>query len=177
LTEEGDILEYISRLKNIKQEIVNVGFQAVDDSFMVTILIFGLPSSYTHFLETLQLTGKLEKLKFDELCEILTQHDKTVEKKKKVGEDVFLTEASTSNSSADNSKKKGKDNFNQNQVAQGRGRSQHRGNNSNKGSNSGRNNSQGKGNNKNRGTGQNPGRGKSQNRGQSRGRGQSQGRG
>ena len=59
LTEEGDILEYISRLKNIKQEIVNVGFQAVDDSFMVTILIVGLPSSYTHFLETLQLTGKL----------------------------------------------------------------------------------------------------------------------
>jgi hypothetical protein len=49
LTEGGDVHEYISRLKNIKQEILNVGFQAVDDSFMTTILIVGLPSSYTHF--------------------------------------------------------------------------------------------------------------------------------
>ena len=119
---------------------------------MVTILIAGLPSSYTHFLETLQLSGKLEKLNFDELCEMLTQHDKNFGKKKKVGEDVFLTEASTSNSSANNSKNKGKCNFNQNQAAQGRGRSQHKGNNSNKGSNSGRKNSQGRGNNQNKGT-------------------------
>ena len=39
LTEGDDVHEYISRLKNIKQEILNVGFQAVDDSFMTTILI------------------------------------------------------------------------------------------------------------------------------------------
>ena len=63
------LLEYISRLKNIKKEIVNVGFQAVDDSFMTTILIAGLPYSYTHFSEALQVTVKLEKLKFDELSE------------------------------------------------------------------------------------------------------------
>jgi hypothetical protein len=66
LTEGGtDVHEYISRLKNIKQEILNASFQEVDDSFMTTILIVGLPSSYTHFLETLQVTGKLDKLTFD----------------------------------------------------------------------------------------------------------------
>eukprot|EP00253_Pinus_taeda_P027792 PITA_27792 len=54
LTEGGDVLEYISRLKNIRKEIITVGFPAIDDSFMVTIVIAGLPSSYTHFLETLQ---------------------------------------------------------------------------------------------------------------------------
>eukprot|EP00253_Pinus_taeda_P021465 PITA_21465 len=54
LTEGGDVLEYISRLKNIRQEIINVGFPAIDDSFMVTIVIAGLPSSYTQFLVTLQ---------------------------------------------------------------------------------------------------------------------------
>jgi len=112
LTEGGDVLEYIFRLKNIKQEIINVGFQAVNDSFMVTILIFGLPSYYTHFLETLQLTGKLEKLKFDELYEMLTQHDKTFGKKKKVGEDVFFTKTSTSKSSTDSSRNRGRGNFN-----------------------------------------------------------------
>jgi hypothetical protein len=72
LTKGGDVHEYISRLKNIKQEILNVGFQEVDDSFMTTILITGLPSSYTHFLETLQVIGKLDKLTFDELSEILS---------------------------------------------------------------------------------------------------------
>lgn len=82
LTEGGDVLEYISRLKNIKQEIINVGFQVVDESFLTTILIAGLPSSYTHFLETLQVTWKLEKIKFDELSDMLAQHDKTFGKKK-----------------------------------------------------------------------------------------------
>eukprot|EP00253_Pinus_taeda_P033744 PITA_33744 len=185
LTEGGDVLEYFSRLKNIKQEIINVGFQAVDDSFMVTILIVGLPSSYTHFLETLQLTGKLEKLKFDELCEMLTQHDKTFGKKKKVGEDVFFTEANTSKSSTNSSRKRGRGNFNQNQAAhnvQSRGRSQSRGNNFNNGNNLGRSNFQGRGNSQGRGYFQrrgnnNQGRGQLQNRIQSRDRGQSLGRG
>jgi len=183
LTEGGDVLEYISRLKNIRQEIINVGFPAIDDSFMVTIVITGLPSSYTHFLETLQVTGELEKLKFDELCEMLTQHDKTFGKKNKVGEDVFLTEASTSKSSANSSLGRGRGN--QNQAAhnvQSRGRSQSRGNNSNRGNSSRRSNFQGRGNNQGRGNFQgqgnnNQGRGQSQHRSQSRGRGQSSGRG
>ena len=177
LTEGGDILEYISRLKNVRQEIINAGFPAIDDSFMVTIGIAGLPSSYTHFLETLQVTGKLEKLKFDELCEMLSQHEKTFGKKKKVGEVVFLTEASSSKSPADSSRGRGRGN--QNQAAHNRGRSQSRGNNFNRG---GRNNFQGRGNNQGRGNFQgqgynNQGRGQYQNRSQSRGRGQSSGRG
>lgn len=146
LTEGGDVLEYLSRLKNIEQEIINAGFPVIDDSFMVPIVIAGLPSSYTHFLENLQVTGKLEKLKFDELCEMLSQHDKTFGKKKKVGEDVFLTEASTSKSSTGSSRGRGRGN--QNQAAHNRGRSQSRGNNFNRG---GRNNFQGRGNDKGRG--------------------------
>jgi hypothetical protein len=71
LNEGGDVHEYISILKNIKQEILNVGFQSVDDIFMITLLIVGLPSSYTHFLETLKVTGMLDKLTFDELSEML----------------------------------------------------------------------------------------------------------
>ena len=138
---------------------------------MVTIVIAGLPSSYTHFLETLQVTGKLEKLKFDELCEMLTQHDKTFGKKKKVDEDVFVTEASTSKSSADSSRGRGRGN--QNQAAHNRGRSQSRGNNFNRG---GRNNFQGRGNFQEQGY-NNQGRGRSQTQSQSRGRGQSSGRG
>jgi hypothetical protein len=111
LIEGGDVHEYISRLKNIKQEILNAGFQVVDDSFMTTILIAGLPSSYTHFLETLQVTGKLDKLTFDELSEMLSQHNKTFGKKKQVGEDVFFTEASTSKSSTDSSRSRGRGHF------------------------------------------------------------------
>jgi hypothetical protein len=63
---------------------------------MTTILIVGFPSSYKHFLETLQLTGNLEKITFDQLSELLAQHDKTFRKKKQVGEDIFLIEGSTS---------------------------------------------------------------------------------
>ena len=164
LTEGGDVLEYFSRLKNIRQKIINDGFPAIDDSFMVSIVIVGLPSSHTHFLETLQLTGKLEKLKFDELCEMLTQHDKTFGKKKKVDEDVFLTEASTSKSSANNFQGRGRENQNQEaHNGQSRGRSQSIGNNFNRGNSSGRSNFQGRGNNQGRGNFQgynNQGRGK-----------------
>ena len=111
LTERGDVHEYISKLKKIKQEILNVGFQAVDDSFMTTILIVGFPSSYTHFLETLQVTGKLDMLTFDELREMLSQHNKTFGKKKQVGEDVFFTEANTSKPSIDSSRSRGRRHF------------------------------------------------------------------
>jgi hypothetical protein len=124
LTRGGDVHEYISRLKNIKQEILNAGFQEIDDSFMTTILIAALPSSYTHFLETLQVTGKLDKLTYDELSELLSQHNKTFGKKKQVREDVFFTEASTSKSSSDSYSSRGRGNF-----VQGRGRSQNRDNN------------------------------------------------
>ena len=116
---------------------------------------------------------------------MLTQHDKTFGKKKKVGEDVFFTEASTSKSSTNSSRSRGRGNFNQNQAAhnvQSRGRSQNRGNNFNSGNNSCRSNFQGRGNNQGRGYFQgrgnnNQGRGQPQNESQSRGRGQYLGRG
>ena len=55
------------------------------------------------FFGNSQVTGKLDKLKFDELSEMLAQRDKTLGKKKQ-GEDVFFTKASTSKSSTDNSR-------------------------------------------------------------------------
>jgi hypothetical protein len=67
----GDVMEYISRLKNIKQEISKVGFAKIEDSMMVTILISGFPDTYKNFLETLQLTNKLDNITFDKLCELL----------------------------------------------------------------------------------------------------------
>jgi hypothetical protein len=139
LTEGGiDVHEYISRLKNIKQEILNASFQEVDDSFMTTILIVGLPSSYTHFLETLQVTGKLDKLKFDELSEMLSQHDKTFGKKKKVGEDVFFTEPALVSHSSDSSRGRGRGNFESSRSTKSRSNFQSRGNNFNRGNSQGR---------------------------------------
>jgi hypothetical protein len=181
LTEGGDVHEYISRLKNIKQEILNASFQAIDDSFMTTILIVGLPSSYTHFLETLQVTGKLDKLTFDELSELLSQHNKTFGKKKQAGEDIFFTEANTSKSSSDSYSNRGRGNF-----LQGCGRSQSRENNfQGRGYFQGRGNSQGRGyfhargNSQGRGyfQGNSQGRGQTPHISQSRGRGQNFGRG
>lgn len=148
---------------------------------MTTILIVGLPSSYTHFFETLQVIKNLDKLKFDELGEMLAQHDQTFGKKKQ-GEDVFFKKASKSKSSTDNSR--GRGHFNQHLAAhsgQGHGRSQNRGNFQGSGTSQGRGNFQNRGNFQGRGNsqgrGQSQGRGKTQSRGQSRGRGQYQGRG
>jgi len=103
LIEGGDVPKYISSLKNIRQDISKTGFTAVDDSLMTIILITGLSSSYKHFLETLQLMGKLENITFDQLSELLSRHDKTFGKKKQVGEDVFLIEFSTSKPSTQSS--------------------------------------------------------------------------
>jgi hypothetical protein len=135
LNEGGDVLECISKPKNIKQDISKAGFTTVYDSLMRMILIAGLSSSYKHFLETLQMTEKLEKVMFDQLSELLTQHDKTFRKKKQVGEDVFFRKASTSKPSTQSSRGRGAQfsnigHGNQDQsVSRGqrRGRSQGRG--------------------------------------------------
>ena len=73
-------MEYISRLKNIKQEISRASFGKIEDSMMVTILIAGLPETYNHFLETLKITNKWDKISFDALSELLATHDKTFTK-------------------------------------------------------------------------------------------------
>lgn len=52
---------------------------------MTNILIVGFPSSYTHFLETLQVSGKKEKLKLDDLREILAEHERKIGNKKHIG--------------------------------------------------------------------------------------------
>jgi hypothetical protein len=48
---------------------------------MVSIVINGLPQSYKHFLETLQITDNLSSVTFDSLSELLAQHSKSFGKK------------------------------------------------------------------------------------------------
>ena len=54
LADNGDVLEYISRIKNIHQEIIKCGFPKLEDNFLVSIVINGLPQYYKNFLETLK---------------------------------------------------------------------------------------------------------------------------
>jgi hypothetical protein len=104
LSDNGDVLEYISSIKNIHQEIIKGGFPKLEDSFLVSIVINGLPSSYNHFLETLQIIDKLSIVTFDSLSELLAQHSKSFEKQKQSGEDLLFTKA-------ESSKGRGKSNF------------------------------------------------------------------
>jgi hypothetical protein len=66
---------------------------------MTSILINGLPSSYQHFLETLQITRKLKNQTFDSLSNFWYQHDKTFGKKKNLGEDILFTNSREGESS------------------------------------------------------------------------------
>jgi hypothetical protein len=127
LADNGNILEYISRIKNIQLEIIKGGFSKLEDSFLVSIVINGLPPSYNHFLENLQITNKLSTINFDSLSELLAQHSKTFEKQKKSGEDLLYTKVEIS-------KERGKSNSQnfQNQSSYqgcGRGHGQGRGHN------------------------------------------------
>jgi hypothetical protein len=96
--------------------------------------------------------GKLDKIYFDRLSEFFAQHDKIFGKKKQVGEDVFLTEASTSKSSTQSSRGRGaqfssRGRGNQDQSAyrgQGQGRSQVGGRGNNQGRGRGRGSTQGR---------------------------------
>jgi hypothetical protein len=104
LTNNGDVLEYISRIKNIHQEIIKGGFPKLEDIFLVSIVINGLPSSYKKFLETLKINDKLSTVNFDSLSELLAQHSKSFGKQKQSGEDLLFTKA-------ESSKGRGKSNF------------------------------------------------------------------
>jgi hypothetical protein len=104
LAENGDVLEYISRIKNIHHEIIEGGFPKLEDSFLVSIVINDLSPSYKHFLEALQITDKLSTVTFDSLSELLAQHSKYFGKQKQSGEDILCTKAKSS-------KGRGKSNF------------------------------------------------------------------
>jgi hypothetical protein len=125
LTNNGDVLEYISRIKNIHQEIIKGNFPKLEDIFLVSIVINGLPPYYKQFLETLQITDKLSTMNLDSLSELLTQHSRSFGKHKQSGEDLIFTKA-------ESSKGRGKSNFGnfQNQSSNrghGRGCGQGRG--------------------------------------------------
>ena len=96
LADNGDVLEYISKIKNIHQEIIRGGFPKLEDSFIVSIVINGLPPSYNNFLETLQITDNLSCVNFDSISELLAQHSKSFGKQKKSGEDIFFTKLESS---------------------------------------------------------------------------------
>jgi hypothetical protein len=127
LADNGDVLEYISRIKNIHLEIIKGVFSKLEDSFLVSIIINGLPPYYKHFLKNLQIIDKLSTVTFDSLSELLAQHSKSFGKQKQSGEDFIFIKV-------ESSKGRGKSNFGnfQNQSSnqgcvrgcgQGRGRS------------------------------------------------------
>jgi hypothetical protein len=78
------------------KKIPKVEFPTMKDSLMETVLIVGLSSSYKHFLETLQLTDKLEKTTFYKLSELFLNMIKHFGKKKQSREDVVYTSSSSS---------------------------------------------------------------------------------
>jgi hypothetical protein len=82
LAYNGNVLEYISRIKNIHQEIIKGGFPKLEDSFLVSIVINVFPQYYKNFLETLQITDKLSTVTFDSLSELLAQQIKSFGKQK-----------------------------------------------------------------------------------------------
>jgi hypothetical protein len=96
LADNGDVLEYISRIKNTHLEIIKGGFSKLEDSFLVSIVINGLPPYYKHFLENLQIIDKLSTITFDSLSELLAQHSKTFGKQKQSREDFLYTKAESS---------------------------------------------------------------------------------
>jgi hypothetical protein len=89
LADNGDVLEYISRIENIHRKIIKGGFPKLENSFLVSIVINGLPQSYNHFLETLQIIDKLSTVTFDLLSELLDQHSKSLGKQKQSEEDLL----------------------------------------------------------------------------------------
>jgi hypothetical protein len=91
LADNGDVLDYISRINNIHQEIIKGGFFKLEDSFLVSIIINGLPPSYKQFLETLQITNKLSTITFDSLSELLAEHSTSFGKKKNNHEKIFFS--------------------------------------------------------------------------------------
>ena len=72
LGDKEDVLEYISRVKNIHLDIIKGGYGKLEDSFLISIFINGLPESYRQFVETLQIADKLTSATFDSFSEMLT---------------------------------------------------------------------------------------------------------
>ena len=80
-----------SYLKTIRLEIDKCGLKNVEESFMTSILIKGMPLFYQKNLETLQITNKMENQAFDSLSDLLIQYDKTFGKMNTYGKDLLFT--------------------------------------------------------------------------------------
>ena len=122
--EREDALEYISRVKNIHLDIIKGGYGKLEYSFLISILINGLPKSYRQFIETLQIVDKLTSSTFDSSSEMLTKHSKTFGKQKQFGEDVLFN----SSSKGENSTGRGRGHDQSSFRGSGRGQSQGRSN-------------------------------------------------
>jgi hypothetical protein len=92
------VLEYISIINNIHQDIIKGGFPKLEDNFSISILINGLPPSYKHLIETLKITNKLLTANFNSLNELLAQYCKTFGKKKQSSEDLLFTSSNKAES-------------------------------------------------------------------------------
>jgi hypothetical protein len=67
LVNGDDMLEYMSRIKNIDQDIIKSRFIKLEDDFFIFILINELPPYYKHFIETFQIVDKLSTATCDSL--------------------------------------------------------------------------------------------------------------
>ena len=66
--------EHLLKIKDIKDHLEAIG-HAIEEEDMVVITLKSLPSSYEHFIETLNITATNVDIKFPKLCTKLLQQD------------------------------------------------------------------------------------------------------
>ena len=64
--------EHLTKIKDIRDQLEAIG-RKMEEEDMVVITLKSLPSSYEHFIETLNITSTNVDLKFPELCTKLLQ--------------------------------------------------------------------------------------------------------
>ena len=72
MDERMSLQEHLTKIKDIRDQLEAIG-RKMEEEDMVVITLKSLPSSYEHFIETLNITSTNVDLKFPELCTKLLQ--------------------------------------------------------------------------------------------------------
>ena len=75
MDERMSLQEHLTKIKDIRDQLEAIG-RKMEEEDMVVITLKSLPSSYEHFIETLNITSTNVDLKFPELCTKLLQQDR-----------------------------------------------------------------------------------------------------
>jgi hypothetical protein len=78
MDESASLHEDLLKSRHITEKWFTIGWK-MDEEDMVVIIVKILPLAYEHFIETLNITTMNVDQIFDELCNIILQHD--IEKK------------------------------------------------------------------------------------------------